>query len=223
MAGAIFRGALSAFWRAELGVVQPVESAMSAQLPLFDNDTAAPEGLRYQADFVSRDEESTLIVRIQQLPLAPFQFGAFEGKRRVASFGWHYDYSQQKLERADDMPDWLAPFIARVERSAALSPSSVRQILCTEYEEGVGIGWHRDKPHFDTIFGLSLASACRFRFRRKLGSRWKRFTLDAQPRSLYMLSDEARHVWQHSIPPVETARYSITFRTMAFSSHSEKA
>lgn len=45
----------------------------------------------------------------------------------------------------------------------------VRQILCTEYGVGVGIGWHRDKPHFDKVFGLSLGAACKFRFRRRIG------------------------------------------------------
>lgn len=188
---------------------------MSVQLPLFESDTAAPEGLRYQPDFVSKEEEEDLITRIRSLPLSPFQFGAFEGKRRIASFGWRYDYSQQKLEQGDELPPWLAPFIARVEKSAGLPPSSVRQILCTEYHEGVGIGWHRDKPHFEQVFGLSLASACKFRFRRKSGSSWQRFTLDAAPRSLYVMTGDSRQLWEHSIPAVERQRYSITFRTMA--------
>jgi alkylated DNA repair dioxygenase AlkB len=88
-------------------------------------------------------------------------------------------------------------------------------VLFTEYEAGVGIGWHRDKPHFEHVFGLSLASACKFRFRRKARGRWERFTFDAKPRSLYMMSGDSRHVWEHSIPPVEILRYSVTFRTMA--------
>ena len=91
----------------------------------------------------------------------------------------------------------------------------VRQILCTEYDTGVGIGWHRDKPHFDRVFGLSLGSPCKFRFRRPIGEKWERFTLDAEPRSLYMMSGASRQVWEHSIPGVEAPRYSITFRTMA--------
>jgi len=37
---------------------------------------------------------------------------------------------------------------------------------------------------------------------------WKRFTLEAGPRSLYMLAGAARSTWEHSIPPVETVRYS---------------
>jgi alkylated DNA repair dioxygenase AlkB len=191
---------------------------MSEQLTLFGkfgNDRAQPGGLRYQDGFISADEESELIARIRALPLTPFQFGPFEGKRRVAWFGWRYEYSQRQLEQADELPDWLAPFAARVEQFAALPASAVRQVLCTEYETGVGIGWHRDKPQFGEIFGLSLASPCRFRFRRKNGSSWERFTLKAEPRSLYMMAGESRHVWEHSIPPVEATRYSITFRTMA--------
>ena len=85
----------------------------------------------------------------------------------------------------------------------------------TEYDVGVGIGWHRDKPHFDRIFGLSLGSPCKFRFRRAIGAKWQRYTLEAAPRSLYMMSGESRRVWEHSIPAVEAPRYSITFRTMA--------
>ena len=80
---------------------------------------------------------------------------------------------------------------------------------------GVGIGWHRDKPHFDRVFGLSLGSACKFRFRRPDGKKWRRFTLDAAPRSLYLMSGDSRKIWEHSIPAVNAPRYSITFRTMA--------
>lgn len=178
-----------------------------AQLTLFSPPNAGPQGLCHQPDFIPTEEEKDLIGRIRALPLAPFQFGVFEGKRRVAWFGWRYDYSQQKLEQADD--------IERIEAFAGLRGSSIRQVLCTEYDVGLGIGWHRDKPQFTEVFGLSLASACKLRFRRKRGEKWERFTLEAQPRSLYMMSGEARHVWEHSIPPVEMARYSITFRTMA--------
>lgn len=173
---------------------------MCEQLALFSRESAGPLGLRYQTDFISEDEETGLIARIRELPLAPFQFGAFEGKRRVASFGWRFDYSVQRLEQADKLPAWITPFLPRIEAFASLPSRTVRQVLCTEYDQGVGIGWHRDKLHFDLIFGLSLASACKFRFRRKASGKWERFTLEAQPRSLYMMSGEARQVWKHSIP-----------------------
>jgi alkylated DNA repair dioxygenase AlkB len=184
------------------------------QLSLFADRNHSPEGLRYQPEFVSETTEKELISRISELPLQPFQFGAFEGKRRVASFGFHYDYALRTLQEADPIPPWLAPAIGSVEKFGDLPPGSVRQILCTEYDEGVGIGWHRDKPHFDKVFGLSLKASCSFRFRRPAGDKWQRFTLTAEPRSLYMMSGESRQIWEHSIPAVERRRYSITFRTM---------
>jgi alkylated DNA repair dioxygenase AlkB len=187
---------------------------LSEQLAFFAPSSLEPEGLRYSPEFVSPATEQKLIAHIAALPLQPFQFGQYEGKRRVASFGFSYDYSLRRLQDADPIPDWLAPIIAQVEAFGGPS-TQIRQVLCTEYDKGVGIGWHRDKPHFDRVFGLSLGSSCKFRFRKAAGEKWQRFTLDAEPRSLYMMSGASRQVWEHSIPAVESPRYSITFRTMA--------
>jgi alkylated DNA repair dioxygenase AlkB len=184
------------------------------QLALFDDQTAGPDGLRYVRDFISAESERELIARISELPLKPFQFGAFEGNRRVKSFGFRYDYTLQKLQESEPIPEWLTTIARAVERFSDLAERCVRQVLCTDYDVGVGIGWHRDKRHFDKVFGLSLGSPCKFRFRRRSGSGWDRFTLNAEPRSLYLMEGEARHDWEHSIPPVERRRYSITFRTM---------
>jgi len=186
---------------------------MSEQLTLFESLRPEPEGLRYAADFVSPAIEKELILAIRTLPLQPFQFGEFEGKRRVASFGFRYDYDVRQLKRAEPIPAWLAEIVANVE-TFGRPATRIQQVLCTEYDVGVGIGWHRDKPHFDEIFGLSLGSACKFRFRKRAGNTWDRFTLDAEPRSLYMMSGASRQIWEHSIPAVETPRYSITLRTM---------
>lgn len=95
---------------------------MCEQLALFSRESAGPLGLRYQTDFISEDEETGLIARIRELPLAPFQFGAFEGKRRVASFGWRFDYSVQRLEQADKLPAWITPFSQESKRSPACHP-----------------------------------------------------------------------------------------------------
>ncbi len=197
---------------------------MSEQLALFESLPSEPEGLRYAADFVSAETEQKLICGIRALPLQPFQFGQFEGKRRVASFGFRYDYALRRLQQAEPIPAWLTEIIAEVETFGGPG-TLIRQVLCTEYDVGVGIGWHRDKPHFEKIFGLSLGSACKFRFRRSNrkssngkscnGKSWDRFTLDAEPRSLYMMSGASRRIWEHSIPAVESPRYSITFRTMS--------
>jgi alkylated DNA repair dioxygenase AlkB len=187
---------------------------LAAQLALFADASPLPEGLGYAAEFISSAFERELIAGVQSVPLQPFQFGQYEGKRRVASFGWRYDYSLRRLLPAEPIPAWLAPLIDPVERFGGPG-TRISQVLCTEYESGVGIGWHRDKPHFDQIFGLSLGSDCKFRFRKSSGEKWDRFRLDAERRSLYMMSGASRNQWEHSIPAVERPRYSITFRTMA--------
>src|SRR5262249_15825891 len=159
---------------------------LPSQLSMFANESARPEGLHYRPDFISAQEEATLIGHIRGLPLAPFQFGIYEGKRRVVFFGSRYDFTHQRLEAAEELAAWLAPLGGQVERFAALPSGSIKHALCTEYDVGAGIGWHRDKKHFDQVFGLSLASACKFRFRQQVG------TLHAQRAATLALRDDRR-------------------------------
>jgi alkylated DNA repair dioxygenase AlkB len=65
---------------------------------------------------------------------------------------------------------------------------------------------------FGDVVGVSLLVACKFRLRLKTATGWKRTAFTAEPRSAYLLSGAARSMWEHSIPPVEQLRYSITFR-----------
>ena len=88
----------------------------------------------------------------------------------------------------------------------------LQQVLLTEYAPGAGIGWHKDKAVFDEVAGVSLVSPCRFRFRRKRGEKWERAEQLADARSIYLLAGPSRTQWEHSIPPMDRLRYSITFR-----------
>jgi alkylated DNA repair dioxygenase AlkB len=106
----------------------------------------------------------------------------------------------RRLEEADPIPERLGPIIEKVEAFGGRG-SQIGQVLCTEYDVGVGIGWHRDKPHFDRVFGLSLGSACQFRLRRAAYTKWERFTLKARPRSIYMMSGPSREVWNTASLP----------------------
>jgi alkylated DNA repair dioxygenase AlkB len=97
---------------------------------------------------------------------------------------------------------------------AGLTAIDLPHALVTEYGPGAAIGWHRDKGVFDKVVGISLLSPCNFRFRRKSGSAWERYSLTVAPRSAYLLRGESRTVWEHSIPGVDALRYSITFRSL---------
>ena len=88
---------------------------MNQQFSLFPPEAIGPPSLRYYPQIITPSMEFHLIERIRGLPLQPFQFGAFEGKRRVASFGFKYDYGQRRLQEAEQIPEWLAPMIEKVE------------------------------------------------------------------------------------------------------------
>jgi alkylated DNA repair dioxygenase AlkB len=184
------------------------------QLSLLPEAAEGPEGLIYESGFVDDAEEEALATKIAGLELKPFQFHGFEGNRRTASFGYHYAFDGSGLKRTAPIPDWLLPVRARAAALIGAEPEAIEHVLLIEYAPGAGIGWHRDRPVFGDVVGISLLSPARLRFRRKRGSKWERFNLNAEPRSAYALRGAARHEWEHSIPAMETLRYSITFRTM---------
>jgi alkylated DNA repair dioxygenase AlkB len=185
----------------------------AAQPGLFA-DPDAPDGFRYAREIVSSDEERILINRIAALPLTEFLFQGFVAKRRVMSFGWRYDFERARFEETEPMPEFLFDVRARAAKFADLSPNDLPHALLTEYTPGTPIGWHKDRPQFEDVIGISLASACSFRLRRKLGAKWQRYSFTAEPRSIYLMRGPSRWDWEHSIPPVETLRYSITFRSL---------
>ena len=163
---------------------------------------------------MSPEEERSLLKHIVPLPFREFEFQGFTGKRRVFSFGWRYDFNGGGLSKAEEMPDFLAAIRARAERFAEIAPGSLQQVLITEYTPGAAIGWHKDRSVFGDVVGISLMSACTFRLRLKAGHRWQRRKLTIEPRSVYLLRGPARSDWEHSIPGVDSLRYSITFRNV---------
>lgn len=173
-----------------------------------------PEGFQYQPALIGPSDEDALVARIRELPFREFEFHGYLGKRRVVSFGWHYDFSGQKLRKADDIPDFLLPLRALAAPLAGLYASEFQHVLVTEYAPGAGIGWHRDKAVFGKVAGVSLLAPCVLRFRRKAGEKWERANVPIEPRSAYVLTGPARSEWQHSISRVDELRYSITFRNL---------
>jgi alkylated DNA repair dioxygenase AlkB len=183
------------------------------QLSLLPAVPNLPQGFKYSPEVISPDEEQGLLERIRQLPLAEFQFHGFTGKRRVISYGWKYDFEERAVREAESIPSWLLPLRERAAGFASVEPDQLQQALVTEYDVGAAIGWHRDKAVFGDVIGISLLSSCRFRLRRKVGTKWERASLMADARSAYLLRGASRMEWEHSIPAVDTLRYSITFRS----------
>jgi alkylated DNA repair dioxygenase AlkB len=182
-------------------------AAGSQTLDLFGEDRL-PQGLKYQADFLSHEEEAALLRNIEALPFKEFEFHGFTGKRRTVSFGWRYDFNGGGLSKTEDMPEFLNGIRARAETFAGNAPGSFQQVLVTEYSPGAGIGWHKDRSVFGDVVGISLLSPCTFRLRKRTRDGFERQTLIAEPRSVYLLRGASRTDWEHSIPGVESLRYS---------------
>ena len=176
--------------------------------------TDLPEGFQYCTDFIDPATERSLIGELQKLDFSPFQFHGFEGKRRVVSFGWRYDFNGGGLQKTDEFPRFLVPIRDAAAEAFGLEGSSLEQALLIEYGPGASIGWHKDRPVFGDVIGVSLLSPCTFRFRKKTVPKWERRSLRAEPRSAYLLRGPSRHEWEHSIPAVTEQRYSITFRNL---------
>jgi alkylated DNA repair protein (DNA oxidative demethylase) len=174
-----------------------------------------PEGLTYVEDFVSREEERSLLDAIETIEFRTLTMRGQVARRTVRHYGLDYDYEAGELVAAEPLPRGLHFLRDRCAQLIERDPADLVQILVTRYPEGAGIGWHRDAPMFGSrIAGVSLLAPCRMRFQRTLKGERETAAIELAPRSAYVLSGKARWSWQHSIPSTKALRYSITFRTL---------
>ncbi|MDB5806216.1 MAG: 2OG-Fe(II) oxygenase [Betaproteobacteria bacterium] len=177
-------------------------------------EPALPEGFRYAPGVLSPAEERGLVRQFEKLALQPYQFHGYEANRRIFTFGRQYIFAGQHPREDARIPDYLQPLAEIASRISGMPAAAFQQVMVTEYTAGAGIGWHRDKPHYEDVVGLSFLAPCVFRFRRKAGEAWERRAALVEPRSAYLLHGPARETWQHSIAPMDVLRYSVTLRTL---------
>lgn len=179
-------------------------------------------GLDYRGTLIDHDEEAALIARIDEQNLEPFQFQGWLGKRLTKSFGWHYDFDTSQFGATDPLPDWLLAIRQRAAAFAGLPEDTLVQALLIRYDPGAGIGWHRDRPVFEHVVGVSLGVPATMRFRRRTPGGFERAAVPLAPRSVYHLSGAARHDWEHSIAEMDVTRWSITFRSFTDNARSDR-
>jgi alkylated DNA repair dioxygenase AlkB len=156
-----------------------------------------------------------LLAHVEATEFSEVRMHGVAARRTTAHFGWSYDYDARALDRPEPIPDFVLDLRRRAAELVGIEGEEFREVLLTRYPEGATIGWHRDAPMFGpSVVGVSLLAACDMRFRRRKADSFERFSQRLEPRSAYVLSGAARSVWQHSIPPLSTLRYSITFRTV---------
>jgi alkylated DNA repair dioxygenase AlkB len=188
------------------------------QPELFAREPDLPAGFQYRTEFVSPAEEQALLDEITKLPLHEAQYKEWTAKRRIASFGGRYDFSNNQLLPAEPIPSFLHPLRVRIAEWIGLPAERFTHSLIAEYQPRTQLGWHRDVPNFEAVAGISLKGHARMRF-RPYPPRAERaratLHLDLEPRSAYLMTGPARWDWQHAISPTKGERYSITFRTLA--------
>jgi alkylated DNA repair dioxygenase AlkB len=198
------------------------------QYKLFETDAQFSNGLIYRPNFITPEEEELLIIFIEEQSLRHARGGKegeYEAKRRHASFGWGFDYENNTLIPGPPLPLLLQRFARRIEKWLDLSRGRVVEALINEYTPGTTLGWHRDNERCEHVVGISLAGWTRMRFRPLAGKRdpKKVLSLELEPRSVYVMQNEVRWDWQHSVTAARTLRYSITFRTMPTKMRTPKA
>ncbi|PIF78721.1 alkylated DNA repair dioxygenase AlkB [Variovorax sp. 54] len=175
---------------------------------------AAIEGLRYEPEFLSRDEEADLLRIVQGLPLKEMRYKEYTARRRGTSFGGSYDFDTHRLKPGAPLPEVLHPLRAKAAAWAGVAPEDFTHLLIAEYRPGTPLGWHRDVPDFEDIVGVSLHGDAVMQFRPYVpASGPAALEVLIEPRSVYLLRGPARWAWQHAIAPTEALRYSITLRT----------
>ena len=187
----------------------PPDSSAPATPPM-------PEGWRYREDFIDGDEEAALLEAVAAMPLHAARYKSYTARRRIASFGTEYDFDANRLLPGAPIPAVLLPLRARAAEWAGVPADDFSSALVAEYQPGTPLGWHRDVPDFELVFGLSLGGAARMRLRRYPPVAPKKadvLAITLPPRSAYLLGGTARWGWQHAIAPTKALRWSITFRT----------
>jgi alkylated DNA repair dioxygenase AlkB len=186
-----------------------------SQPQLFSSPLASPEGFSYVSGFLSVAQEEQLLERLRALPLEEAQYKEWRARRRVLAFGGRYDYTQNELTPAPPIPEFLYPLRAKLAAWGGIAEQSMQHAVVAEYRPGTPLGWHRDVPEFEQVFGVSLLGHARMRFRPWPPAAGQRATykIDLEPRSAYMMRGAARWQWQHAVSPTRELRYSVTFRT----------
>ena len=183
-----------------------------------ESNVPAIPGLQYVPDFLDRRQERDLIAHVDSNEWLD------DLARRVQHYGFKYDYGHGPLRKTNPLPQW-ATYVGKRLQEEKFMPQVPNQLIVNEYQPGQGISPHvdREDQFGETVISLSLGSQITMDFIKK--DTREKVSLLLDPRSLVVLSGEARHEWMHGIPGrlsdevegeriTRTRRVSLTFRTV---------
>lgn len=192
-----------------------VHTAGVVQAELFASARSFPDGFSYVADFLTPTQERELLEQFRTLEFHEAQYKEWRARRRIVSFGASYDFTHNRLDPAAPIPQFLHGLRAEAAAWAGLASTRFEYAILAEYRPGTPLGWHRDRPEFEEVIGVSLLGRARMRFRPwpPQPNERARSTIELEPRSAYLMRGPARWMWQHAVSPTRELRYSITFRS----------
>jgi alkylated DNA repair dioxygenase AlkB len=208
-----------------------------------------PSGLSILYDVLSPQEEQSLIAEIDGYPWNS------NLARRTMHFGYIFDYSIRQAvpvpnnnhnnnnplcekntstttttstdHESPPHHHILPKFAITILQRLSFNPTSFQQLTINEYLPGQGIASHIDTHSCfgDTIISLSLSSGCVMKFKNCSEQQQQYLSIYLPPRSILIMSDEIRFVWEHAIPNRKTdlingmiiprnRRISLTFRSI---------
>lgn len=138
----------------------------------------------------------------------PWEIGA--QNRRVAQFGFRYDYVNDVVDTVTSTP----PIPPQLKELLNVD-EKYSQCIINRYEPDVLIPWHRDDLSFGpTVAVYTFGESRPLLLRRRPQGGQPGCSYRAIPRhcSKYVLSHSARYDWEHKIPPGFAVRVSFTFR-----------
>jgi alkylated DNA repair protein (DNA oxidative demethylase) len=165
--------------------------------------------------FITDIEERELLDWTNKLEYGHVIIQDNPAKRTIRQFGYKYSFESDSLSEGEPIPHEVLWLRDRCAEKAGLAPIEIASCLVTKYPPESTIGWHVDaRPFGSKVIGISLNSSCQMQFQRRKADKRFVYELSLEPRSFYLISGEARYLWQHRITPTSDLRYSITFRTI---------
>lgn len=175
-----------------------------------------PAGLTMRLEALTPQHETRLIGLIETsgLRYPPYDPG---NARSSASYGWKYDYQGDRFQPCPPLPEGFAEVAAIAAAFAGKQTGDLAECLLNRYEPGALIQSHIDKPVWDLVIGISLGSASTMVFSRPAPDSAGREVIPVrlEPRSMFILSGDSRHAFEHALEPMQDMRWSITFRTFS--------
>ena len=187
----------------------PLYLAFVDQAPKVDNpweNATLPPGLNIIPDFVTQNEESELLQCFNWDEKSTTTERLLK-HRQVKHYGYEFSYVTNDIDPEtpleEGIPD-LCQAMARRALAAGHTDVEPDQLTVNRYLPGQGIPAHVDTHHCctRTILSLSLGSGVVMNFKRtETGADSAAVPVWLPPRSLLVMSDEARYAWSHGITP----------------------